>query len=163
MPTTPTVPQFGALLRSHIASVPDAARPAFLSGLERSAAARYREWAEAAPEYATVLLECADREDEIADLVAELFPVEPDVQRAVDEALPAAVELYYDVFSPYGVLDQLYLQSEAELQGAQAWVGIAAGIGDAADAATLATLARCTDLEQQSAAAVKELLAAAGR
>ena len=40
MPTMPAVPQFGALLRSHIASVPDAARPAFLSGLERSAAAR---------------------------------------------------------------------------------------------------------------------------
>ena len=163
MPTTPTVPQFGALLRSNISSVPDAARPAFLSGLERSAAARYREWAEAVPDHAEVLLACAAREDEIADLVAELFPVEPDLQRAVDEALPAAVELYYDVFSPYDVLDQLYLQSEAELQGAQAWVGIAAGIGDDdANAATRATLARCTELEQQSAAAVKELLAAAG-
>ena len=163
MPTTPTVPQFGALLRSHISSVPDAARPAFLSGLERSAAARYREWADAVPDHAEVLLACAAREDEIADLVAELFPVEPDLQRAVDEALPAAVELYYDVFSPYDVLDQLYLQSEAELQGAQAWVGIAAGIGDDdASAATRATLARCTELEQQSAAAVKELLAAAG-
>ena len=160
---TPTVPQFGALLRSHIASVPDAARPAFRSGLERSAAARYREWAEAAPEYATVLLECADREDEIAELVAGLFPIEPDMQHAVDAALPAAVELYYDVFSPYDVLDQLYLQSEAELQGAQAWVGIAAGLDDDAHAATRATLARCTDLEQQSAAAVKELLAGAGR
>ena len=164
MPTTPTVPQFGALLRSHIASVPDAARPAFLSGLERSAAARYREWADAVPDHSEVLLACAAREDEIADLVAGLFPVEPDLQRAVDEALPAAVELYYDVFSPYDVLDQLYLQSEAELQGAQAWVGIAAGIDDDdVNAATRATLARCTELEQQSAAAVKELLAAAGR
>lgn len=156
MPTTPTVPQFGALLRSHITSVPDVARPAFLSGLERSAAARYREWAEAAPEHADVLLECASREDEIADLIAALFPVEPDVQHAVDAALPAAVAVYYEVFAPYDVLDQLYLQSEAELQGAQAWVGIAATIDDEA---TRATLARCTDLEQQSAAAVKDLLA----
>lgn len=155
MPTRPTVPQFGALLRSHIASVPDAARPAFLAGLERSAAARYRAWAEAAPEHATVLLECAAREDEIADLVAGLFPVSPELQRAVDEALPAAVELYYDVFSPYDVLDQLYLQSEAELQGAQAWVGIAAGVDDAA---TRDVLARCTALEQESAVAVKSLL-----
>lgn len=163
MPTTPTVPQFGALLRSHIAGVPDAARPAFLSGLERSAAARYREWAEAAPDYAAVLLECADREDEIAELVAGLFPIEPDMQRAVEAALPAAVELYYDVFAPYDVLDQLYLQSEAELQGAQAWVGIAAGLDGDDHATTRATLARCTDLEQQSAAAVKNLLAAAGR
>jgi len=160
MPNTPDVPQFGALLRSHIASVPDAARPAFLSGLERSAAARYREWSEAAPEHAEVLLECAAREDEIADLVAALFPVDPELQQAVDDALPAAVAVYYDVFSPYGVLDQLYLQSEAELQGAQAWVGIAA---DVDDPAARDVLARCTALEQESAAAVKELLASVTR
>lgn len=158
MPTLPTVPQFGALLRSHITSVPETARPAFLSGLERSAAARYRAWAEAAPEHAEVLLDCAGREDEIAELIAGLFPIGPDVQRAVDDALPAAVAVYYDVFAPYEVLDQLYLQSEAELQGAQAWVGIAAGLPDG-NASTRDVLARCTALEQQSAAAVKELLA----
>jgi hypothetical protein len=146
------------LLRSHIASVPDAARPAFLAGLERSAAARYREWAAAAPEHAVVLRDCADREDEIADLVARLFPIEPDLQQAVDDALPAAIELYYDVFSPYAVLDQLYLQSEAELQGAQAWVGLATQVEDPA---ARATLERCTALEQDSAAAVQRLLAAA--
>ena len=160
MPNTPDVPQFGALLRSHIASVPDVAHPAFLSGLERSAAARYREWSEAAPEHAEVLLECAAREDEIADLVAALFPVDPDLQQAVDDALPAAVAVYYEVFAPYSVLDQLYLQSEAELQGAQAWVGIAA---DVDDPATRDVLARCTALEQESAAAVKELLASVTR
>ena len=159
MPTLPTVPQFGALLRQHIASVPDAARPAFLSGLERSAAARYRSWAEAAPEHADVLLECAAREDQIADLVAGLFPVEPEVQQAVDDALPAAVAVYYDVFAPSGVLDQLDLQSEAELQGAQAWVGIAATVDDPT---TREVLARCTALEQESAAAVKTLLADQG-
>jgi len=156
MSTLPTVPQFGALLRSHIASVPDAARPAFLSGLERSAAARYREWADAAPEHSAVLLDCAAREDEIAELVAGLFPLDAEMQQAVDDALPAAVAVYYEVFASYDVLDQLYLQSEAELQGAQAWVGIAAGIDDDA---TRDVLARCTALEQQSAAAVKDLLA----
>ena len=40
---------------------PAQARPAFLSGLERSAAARYREWADAAPEHSAVLLDCAAR------------------------------------------------------------------------------------------------------
>ncbi len=161
MQTLPTVPQFGALLRSHIASVPDVARPAFLSGLERSAAARYREWAEAAAEHAGVLLECAAREDGIAELIAGLFPIGRDVQQVVDDALPAAVAVYYELFAPYDVLDQLYLQSEAELQGAQAWVGIAAGIGD--DTATRDVLVRCTALEQQSATAVKDLLASLHR
>jgi len=158
MTTRPEVPQFGALLRSHIASVPDTARPAFLSGLERSAAARYRDWADAAPEHAEVLLECATREDEIAELVAALFPIDAETQRMVDAALPAAVAVYYEVFAPYSVFDQLYLQSEAELQGAQAWVGIAAGTDDPA---TIEVLARCTALEQESAAAVKALLALA--
>jgi hypothetical protein len=156
MTTLPTVPQFGALLRSHIGAVPDASRPAFLSGLERSAAARYRAWARELPQHADILLACAGREDEIAELVAGLFPIDADAQRAVDDALPAAVELYYDVFSPYAVLDQLYLQSEAELQGAQAWVGIAAGTDDPA---MREVLERCTALEEQSAADVKALLA----
>jgi hypothetical protein len=156
MPTWPEVPQFGALLRSHIDSVPATARPAFLSGLERSAAARYRTWADAAPEHADALLGCAAREDEIADLVAELFPISADDQAAVDAALPAAVELYYEVFSPYDVIEQLYLQSEAELQGAQAWVQLAAAIDDPA---TRDVLARCTALEQESAHVVKHLLA----
>jgi hypothetical protein len=156
MHTSPEVPQFGALLRSHIDSVPASARAAFLAGLERSAAARYRTWADAAPEHADVLLGCADREDEIADLVIGLFPVSADDQSAVDAALPAAIAVYYDVFAPYSVADQLYLQSEAELQGAQAWVQMAGAVDDpgARD-----VLARCTALEQESARVVQGLLA----
>ncbi len=156
MTTWPDVPQFGALLRSHIDSVPATARPAFLSGLERSAAARYRTWADAAPEHAEELLGCAAREDEIADLVAGLFPISADDQAAVDAALPAAVALYYEVFSPYDVTEQLYLQAEAELQGAQAWVQMAQAIDDPA---TREVLARCTALEQESSDVVKGLLA----
>jgi hypothetical protein len=156
MAAWPEVPQFGALLRSHISSVPAAARPAFLAGLERSAAARYRTWAQAAPEHADALLGCAAREDEIADLVAALFPISVDDQAAVDQALPAAVELYYAVFAPYTVIEQLYLQSEAELQGAQAWVQMAEQIDDPA---TCEVLARCTTLEQESSVVVKDLLA----
>lgn len=152
----PEVPQFGALLRSHITSVPDAARPAFLAGLERSAAARYRTWAEAAPAHADDLLACAQREDEIAALVAGLFPISPADQAAVDAALPAAVAVYYEVFAPYSVEEQLYLQSEAELQGAQAWVQMSETV---TDPAARDTLARCTTLEQESAHAVKDLLA----
>jgi hypothetical protein len=157
--TWPDVPQFGALLRSHIDSVPASARPAFLAGLERSAAARYRTWAEAAPEHAEALLGCADREDEIATLVAELFPLPADDQAAVNDALPAAVQVYYDVFAPYTVMEQLYLQSEAELQGAQAWVGMASQIED--DRAR-EVLAHCTALEEESSVVVKDLLAASG-
>lgn len=127
----------------------------FLSGLERSAAERYRQWAEQLPEYADELLGCARREDEIAELVAGLFPVSAELQQQVDDALPAAVALYYDVFAPHPPLHQLYLQSEAELQGAMAWVGMAESISDEA---TREVLARCTALERESSVVVKQLL-----
>lgn len=148
---------FGELLRPHINTVSPAARPAFLSGLERSAAARYRTWALEDPDHAEELSACAAREDEIADLVADLFPISDDDRDAVDAALPAAVALYYDVFAAYSLSDQLYLQSEAELQGAQAWVGLAEQV---ADPDARAVLARCTALEQESSRVVQALLAA---
>lgn len=154
----PEVPQFGALLRSHIQSVPAEAQPAFLAGLERSAAARYRRWAEDVPEHADALLGCADREDEIADIVSGLFPLPDDLREQVDAALPAAVQLYYDVFSPYTPIEQLYLQSEAEIQGSQAWVGLSERLGDHATDHVRAELARCTELELASSRVVKQLL-----
>ncbi len=154
----PEVPNFGALLGPAITALPETARPALLCGLERAAAARYRAWATELPEQASTLLACAAREDEIADLVEELFPVDAVGREAVDEALPGAIAIYHEAFAKHPVLDQVYLQSEAELQGAAAWVGIASGIDDPA---TKAILARCSSLEEQSSIAAKAVLAAA--
>ncbi len=152
----PDVPQFGALLRTHIQSVPAEAQPAFLAGLERSAAQRYRDWADALPQWSEVLQRCARREDEIADIISARFPVSDEQQAQIDETLPGAIALYYDVFAPYSPEDQVYLQSEAEIQGSEAWVRLAdAGINDRA---TLADLERCTALELESSRAVKVLL-----
>lgn len=156
MADRPEVPQFGALLREHIQSVPAEARPAFLAGLERSAAQRYRDWAGLLPDWAEVLGDCAMREDEIADIIAARFPVTNEHQARIDAVLPAAIEVYYDVFAPYSPDDQVYLQSEAEIQGSQAWVRMSdAGV---TDSDTLADLARCTALELESSRAVKQLL-----
>lgn len=152
----PDVPQFGALLRDHIQSVPVEAQPAFLAGLERSAAQRYRDWVEELPAWSNVLNSCARREDEIADIISARFPVSSEHQAQIDSALPAAVKLYYDVFAPYSPEDQVYLQSEAEIQGSQAWVRMADG--GITDSDTLTDLARCTELELESSRAVKGLL-----
>ena len=153
----PEVPQFGALLRDHIQSVPPEAQPAFLAGLERSAAERYRGWAEQLPDHADELLACAASEDRIADIVSGLFPIDEHLQAQVDAALPDAVALYYDVFAPYTPAEQLYLQSEAEIQGSQAWVRMSEQISDEP---TLAALRECTELELQSSVAAKAILAA---
>ncbi|MFK7916881.1 MAG: hypothetical protein AB8G14_02290 [Ilumatobacter sp.] len=156
MANRPDVPQFGALLRSHIQSVPAHAQPAFLAGLERSAAERYRMWSDALPEWAEVLGDCARREDEIADIISTRFAVTDEDQALIDATLPDAVALYYDIFAPFTPIDQVYLQSEAEIQGSMAWVRL--GEGGITDPDTLADLARCTELELESSRAVKDLL-----
>jgi hypothetical protein len=155
MTDRPDVPQFGALLRDHIQSVAPEAQPAFLAGLERSAATRYRQWAEVLPEWSGELLECARREDEIADIVSELFPVRAEQQASIDVVLPDAITLYYDIFAPFDPVDQVYLQSEAEIQGSMAWVRLSV---DITDATILEQLARCTELELESSRAIKRLL-----
>lgn len=155
MASLPEVPQFGALLRDHIQSVPPEAQPAFLAGLERSAAQRYRGWAEDLSDHADELLGCAASEDRIADIVTELFPISADQQALVDAKLPAAVALYYEVFAPYSPAEQLYLQSEAEIQGSQAWVRLSGAI---TDEEMLASLRECTELELQSSVVAKAVL-----
>lgn len=155
MPADPDVPQFGELLREHIQSVPAQSQPMFLAGLERSAAERYRSWARQLPAHAEELLACAASEDRIADIVSGLFPIGDDERDAVIAALPAAIAVYYDVFAPYSTRDQLYLQSEAEIQGSQAWVRIS---GSISDEETLAALRECTELELQSSVAAKRVL-----
>jgi hypothetical protein len=155
MSDRPDVPQFGALLREHIQSVPSEAQPAFLAGLERSAAERYRQWAEVLPDWSDELLECARREDEIAGIVSGLFPVSAEHQASIDSILPAAITLYYDIFAPFDPVDQVYLQSEAEIQGSMAWVRLSENI---TDETVLAQLAQCTELELESSRAVKRLL-----
>ena len=151
----PAIPSFAEVLAPHITSIPPEGQAAFLSALERAAAARYREWAVALPDHASALEACAAREEQIAELVSDLFPLSPDAQTAVDAALPGAVATFLEVFEAHPILHQLYIQSEAELQGAQAWVGIASQVENAQ---TRETLARCTALEEQSSRALKELL-----
>ena len=155
MTARPEVPQFGVLLRDHIQSVPPEAQPAFLAGLERSAADRYRIWAQQLPDHADALLGCAASEDRIADIVSGLFPIDDRTQAEVDAALPAAIAAYYDVFAPHSPRDQLYLQSEAEIQGSQAWVRISDSIEDEP---TLSALRECTELELRSSAVAKRVL-----
>jgi hypothetical protein len=116
-----TIPNFGELLAEHLDSMPAEAYPFMLSQLERTAAARYRGWAEAVPEHREGLLECAAREDEIADRVEALFPPSDAHRDLVLSAIPAARDTYYEVFSEYSPIEQMTIQSNAERQGAGAW------------------------------------------
>ena len=119
-----TIPNFGELLAEHLDQVPPETLPYMLSQLERTAADRYRGWAEAVPEYREGLLECAAREDEIADRVEALFPPTEDGRKLVSKLIPAARDTYYAVFAGHTPWEQMTIQADAEKQGANAWQGL---------------------------------------
>jgi hypothetical protein len=152
---TAETPNFGLLLAPILSQVDAVSRPRFLALLERTAADRYRKWATELPANASVLLECAAREDEIADRIESAFSIAVAKLDDLKALLPAARDIYYAAFEGMDVREQIRVQSDAELQGAHAWRSIAAGV---TEAAVLAELARCSELEEMSSAAAKGFL-----
>lgn len=118
------IPNFGELLAEHLGQLPAEALPYMLSQLERTAAARYRGWAEDVPEHKEGLLACADREDEIAERVEAMFPPSDTHRHLVANLMPAAKATYYQAFAGYTALEQMQIQEDAERQGANAWQGL---------------------------------------
>lgn len=154
--STITAPNFAELLAPYIDSVPAEAVPAFLARLERTAADRYRLWAEAVPEHREGLLDCAAREDEIADRVEKIYPATAeDHVVAIDSAIGPAKDTYYDVFSSLTPFEQMSIQADAERQGAAAWRAM---IDDEGDEEIKSELERCARIEEASADYLDALL-----
>jgi hypothetical protein len=151
-------PNFGQLLAPILGQVGAVERPRFLALLERTAADRYRDWAAQLPNHAEVLLACAGREDEIADRIEAVFAIDEPKLDALRSLLPQARDIYYSAFAGIPVHEQIRIQSDAELQGANAWRSIAASVSDPQ---ILSELAKCSELEETSSAAAKALLAGA--
>ncbi len=128
------IPNFGELLAEHLGAVPPEAYPYLLSQLERTAAERYRGWAEAVPEHHAGLMGCAAREDDIADRVEALFPPSDAHRALVAEIIPRAKATYYAAFEPYTPVEQMTIQANAERQGANAWQTLKAAYPDHAEA-----------------------------
>lgn len=142
------IPRFGELLAPFIGRVPAEAMPRFLALLERGAADRYRVWADALPEHRVGLLDCAGREDEIADRIDAAFALDESLRPALEAPLPEAIAVYYEVFAAYDIWDQLRIQANAERQGANAWRGIATRHPDPK---VVRALESCSALEESSA------------
>lgn len=115
------IPQFGQLLAPYLGGLPPEALPFMLSQLERTAADRYRGWAEQVPGAKTGLLACAEREDEIANRVEALFPPSDEHRELVLGLIPEAKAVYYEAFDGYSPVEQMTIQANAERQGANAW------------------------------------------
>ena len=115
------IPNFGELLAEHLSGVPQEAFPYLLSQLERTAAERYRGWADEVPDHRDGIMDCSAREDEIADRVEAMFPPTDEHRELVAGIIPKAKETYYKAFEGFTPVEQMYIQSKAERQGAGAW------------------------------------------
>ena len=144
------IPSIGALLRPVLSRLPTSLVPAFLAGLERSAADRYRRWADAAAdaEEREGLLACSRREDEIAERVKRLFPVSGADEEQLEQQLPEALRIYREIFDPHPVRHQYRMQASAEREGAAAWRSLAASH---TDPELRKELEACAELEESSA------------
>ena len=140
------IPNFGELLADHLGGVDADALPFLLSQLERTAADRYRHWAEEVPEQREGLLACAASEDEIADRAEALFPPSDAHRAQVAAMIGAAKAAYYAVFDGLSPAEQMAIQAGAERQGANAWKGLEATHPGAAE-----ELDAMSTLETQSA------------
>jgi hypothetical protein len=149
-----TIPKFGELLGPLLSQVPPAAYPGFLARLERSAADRYRAWAEAIPEHAQGLLACASREDEIADRIETILPVPAEHEALVCDLLPKTINVYYEAFAGYSLWEQLAIQADAEKQGSAAWPNLIPAFP-----AHEVELNALSELELESGAYLDQLLA----
>lgn len=143
------VPNFGEILSPYISKVPEAAVPNFLALLERGAAERYRKWADQLPAFSEGLLACSASEDKIADIIESLFLIDDQLTAEIQIPLPEARDVYYNVFEGLSLADQLGIQADAELQGAEAWrVMLSEENPDAINQG----LQQCMELEQASSA-----------
>ena len=105
------------------------------------------------PEHQAGLLSCADREDEIADRVAALFPPSDEHRQLVADIIPKAKATYYAAFEPYTPIEQMTIQANAERQGANAWQNLKAAYPQHAQA-----LDALSAIELQSADWLDEIL-----
>ncbi|MFT4796859.1 MAG: hypothetical protein ACJAYE_000590 [Candidatus Azotimanducaceae bacterium] len=157
MMTTVEIPNFGELLAEHLSGVPTEAYPYLLSQLERTAADRYRGWADDVPAHREGILKCAAREDEIANRVEAMFPPSEEHRALVASIIPGAKTTYYTAFENYTPVEQMTIQANAERQGANAWQTLKALYPDQTDA-----LDELSAIELGSADYLDELLPTLG-
>ncbi len=142
-----------------VARFPRPEQPAFVALAERLAAKRYRGWAEQvkAPEARRALLDCADREEEIAARVEARIDGVEAIQGRIAAEHPDLAARYGDLFGDASLAEQLAIQAEAERVGAATWRAFAEDdpVSERAE-----EFRACARLEEESAEVLEGLVAA---
>ena len=109
-----------AVLEPILESAPAEELPLLLAWLERMAAEKYRVWAEQATDDVERkgLMDCAFREDAIAEFIEFLEPQAEARTHALKEQFPDTQAMYDSVMAGQERSEQLRRQAEGELGGA---------------------------------------------
>jgi hypothetical protein len=155
------LPDIGTIVRGALERVEPRLHPLFIAIAERLAAERYRGWANEADASArSGLLACAEREDQIADRIAALYPDADALQAQLRAAHPEIGNMADTIFAGRPLAQQFAIQAAGERAGAGAWRMFAA---QAPNDAVRRTLLACAELEEASAVYLESLLAAGER
>ena len=134
--------------------------PLLIAMLERWAAERYREWADAVGDIAqtTALLACAEREEEIASRVEALYTDSAEVQERLETANPLLKGALAGGLTWRPIDEQWAIQAGAERLGAATWRSFARR-ATADDPAAVAVFESCALMEEASAEVLERFLA----
>jgi hypothetical protein len=138
-----------------VSQISEAEIPMFIAILERIAASNYRSWADSATDHVERdgLLACEAREIEIAAFIESIYPDPNATIAAITEKLPDLKALYGSVLAGRSRQEQLRIQSEAELGGADFMRQFAAA-NTGAIAARFISLAACEESNSHFLAAL---------
>lgn len=137
--------------------------PLLIAMLERWAAERYREWAEAVGDnlgIVTALTACAEREEEIATRVESLYSDSADVLERLEKANPLLRGALSGSFTWRPLDEQYATQAGAERLGAATWRSFARRSRADGDEAAAEVFEQCALMEEASAEVLENLLLA---
>lgn len=134
--------------------------PLLIAMLERWAAERYREWADAVGDLqqTSALLACAEREEEIATRVEALYSDSAEVQARLEADNPLLRGALSGGFTWRPIDEQWTMQAEAERIGAATWRAFAKRAVAADDQDAADVFETCARMEETSAEVLENFL-----
>lgn len=159
--TETQLPNIAEVLGRVLATVARERQPLLIALAERMAAERYRGWAADAADGTrrAELLACADREEDIARRVEELYPGGAAMQREMLVGNPDLDEINRSLFAGRSLKQQFTIQARGERLGAATWRSFAE---HATSSEARATFLACAHLEEESAVVLESYLASRG-
>jgi len=160
-PSEPEPSNIALILGQLLQRVSPAERALLIALAERLAADRYRGWAceVGDPARASLLLACAEREEEIARRVQALHPDAATIQRDILARNPDLEDINRSIFAGRPLDQQFALQAQGERLGAATWRSFA---GREEDMRARDTFLGCANLEEENAGCLEALLGGGG-